>query len=42
MSLLDSVVGEVSSLQKKLPPIDRTRLDQYLGDRSYEKLSYTA
>jgi len=32
VSLLDSVVGEVSSLQKKLPPVDRTRLDQYLGD----------
>jgi hypothetical protein len=32
VSLLDSVVGEVSSLQKKLPAPDRTRLDQYLGD----------
>jgi Protein of unknown function (DUF1552) len=32
VSLLDSVVGEVSSLQKKLPAGDRTRLDQYLGD----------
>src|SRR6516225_11317928 len=32
MSLLDSVIGEVSSLQKKLPAGDRTRLDQYLGD----------
>jgi hypothetical protein len=32
VSLLDSVVGEVSSLQKKLPATDRTRLDQYLGD----------
>jgi hypothetical protein len=31
-SLLDSVLGEVSSLQHKLPPVDRTRLDQYLGD----------
>ena len=32
VSLLDSVVGEVSSLQKKLPAVDRSRLDQYLGD----------
>src|SRR5215831_2283689 len=32
VSLLDSVLGEVSSLQKKLPAVDRTRLDQYLGD----------
>jgi hypothetical protein len=32
VSLLDSVVGEVSSLQRKLPATDRTRLDQYLGD----------
>jgi len=32
VSLLDSVVGEVSSLQRKLPAVDRTRLDQYLGD----------
>jgi hypothetical protein len=32
VSLLDSVVGEVSTLQKKLPATDRTRLDQYLGD----------
>jgi hypothetical protein len=32
VSLLDSVVGEVSSLQKKLPATDRSRLDQYLGD----------
>jgi len=32
VSLLDSVLGEVSSLQKKLPAGDRTRLDQYLGD----------
>jgi hypothetical protein len=32
VSLLDSVIGEVSSLQKKLPAGDRTRLDQYLGD----------
>jgi hypothetical protein len=32
LSLLDSVLGEVSSLQAKLPPTDRTRLDQYLTD----------
>ncbi len=32
VSLLDSVVGEVSSLQNKLPATDRSRLDQYLGD----------
>jgi uncharacterized protein DUF1552 len=32
VSLLDSVLGEVSSLQKKLPAVDRTRLDEYLGD----------
>jgi len=32
VSLLDSVVGEVSSLQKRLPAVDRSRLDQYLGD----------
>jgi hypothetical protein len=32
VSLLDSVVGEVSSLQRKLPAVDRTRLDQYLAD----------
>ena len=32
VSLLDSVLGEVSTLQKKLPPSDKTRLDQYLGD----------
>jgi Protein of unknown function (DUF1552) len=32
VSLLDSVVGEVSSLQRRLPAGDRTRLDQYLGD----------
>ncbi len=32
ISLLDSVVGEASSLQKKLPASDRTRLDQYLSD----------
>jgi hypothetical protein len=32
VSLLDSVVGEVSSLQATLPAVDRSRLDQYLGD----------
>jgi len=32
MSLLDSVLGEASSLQKKLPANDRMRLDQYLED----------
>jgi hypothetical protein len=30
--LLDSVLGEVSSMQKTLPATDRTRLDQYLTD----------
>jgi hypothetical protein len=32
LSLLDSVVGEVASLQHRLPAADRTRLDQYLSD----------
>jgi hypothetical protein len=32
LSLLDSVRGEASSLQQKLPAADRTRLDQYLTD----------
>src|SRR5689334_18213752 len=32
MSLLDSVLGEAASLQKKLPTNDRARLDQYLED----------
>jgi hypothetical protein len=32
LSLLDSVVGEARSLQRKLPASDRTRLDQYLTD----------
>ena len=32
VSLLDSVIGEVGSLQKKLPATDRNRLDQYLTD----------
>jgi hypothetical protein len=30
ISLLDSVLGEASSLQQKLPASDRARLDQYL------------
>src|SRR6188768_1607303 len=32
ISLLDSVLGEAASLQKKLPAGDRSRLDQYLED----------
>ena len=32
VSLLDSVLGEAASLQKKLPAADRSRLDQYLED----------
>ena len=32
LSLLDSVVGEAASLQRKLPASDRGRLDQYLTD----------
>ena len=32
ISLLDSVLGEAASLQRKLPAADRTRLDQYLTD----------
>jgi hypothetical protein len=32
LSLLDSVMGEASTLQKKLPATDRSRLDQYLSD----------
>ncbi len=32
ISLLDSVLGEASALQRKLPAADRTRLDQYLTD----------
>ncbi len=31
-SLLDSVMGEIDSLQKKLPAGDRARLDRYLTD----------
>jgi hypothetical protein len=32
LSLLDSVRGDASSLQQKLPAADRSRLDQYLTD----------
>ena len=32
ISLLDSVFGEASALQRKLPASDRSRLDQYLTD----------
>ncbi|HEY7441568.1 MAG TPA: DUF1552 domain-containing protein [Vicinamibacterales bacterium] len=32
LSLLDSVTGEASTLQRKLPSSDRARLDQYLSD----------
>jgi hypothetical protein len=32
LSLLDSVMGEAASLQRKLPQGDRQRLDQYLTD----------
>src|SRR6201999_1879776 len=32
ISLLDSVLGEASTLQRKLPASDKTRLDQYLTD----------
>jgi hypothetical protein len=32
ISLLDSVLGEASSLQRKLPAGDKARLDQYLND----------
>jgi hypothetical protein len=32
LSLLDSVTAEASSLQRKLPAADRSRLDQYLTD----------
>ncbi|HEY7449465.1 MAG TPA: DUF1552 domain-containing protein, partial [Vicinamibacterales bacterium] len=32
LSLLDSVTGEASMLQRKLPSSDRARLDQYLSD----------
>jgi hypothetical protein len=32
LSLLDSVMGEASALQRRLPASDRSRLDQYLSD----------
>ena len=32
LSLLDSVLGEATSLQRTLPQSDRARLDQYLND----------
>jgi hypothetical protein len=32
VSLLDSVLGEASALQRRLPPGDRSRVDQYLND----------
>ncbi len=32
LSLLDSVMGEAASLNKKLPASDRARVDQYLSD----------
>jgi hypothetical protein len=32
LSLLDSVMGEVNSLNKKLPASDRSRVEQYLND----------
>ncbi len=32
VSLLDSVLGEAAALQRKLPAVDRTRVDQYLSD----------
>src|SRR5262245_39896710 len=32
VSLLDSVLGEASALQRRLPAGDRNRVDQYLGD----------
>jgi hypothetical protein len=32
LSLLDSVTGEASSLQRRLPASDRARIDQYLTD----------
>ena len=32
LSLLDSVLGDASALQRTLPASDRTRLDQYLTD----------
>jgi hypothetical protein len=32
LSLLDSIVGEASALQRRLPASDRQRIDQYLTD----------
>jgi hypothetical protein len=32
VSLLDSVLGEAGTLQRRLPPVDRNRVDQYLSD----------
>jgi hypothetical protein len=32
MSLLDSVMGDVNSLNKKIPASDRSRVEQYLND----------
>src|SRR6516164_1250146 len=32
MSLLDSVMGDVNTLNKKIPASDRARVDQYLSD----------
>ena len=47
LSLLDSVLGEASSLRRKLPAGDRSRVDQYLNDvreieRRIEKASQQA
>ncbi len=47
VSLLDSVLGEAASLQRRLPPGDRNRVDQYLNDireieRRIEKASKLA
>src|SRR6058998_2315430 len=47
LGLLDSVLGEVPSLQRKLPAADRSRVDQYLNDvreieRRIEKASQQA
>jgi Protein of unknown function (DUF1552) len=47
VSLLDSVRGEASALQRRLPAIDRNRVDQYLTDireieRRIEKASKQA
>jgi hypothetical protein len=43
LSLLDSVVAEAASLQRKLPAADRVRLDQYLTDvREIERRVQTA